>query len=53
MREKKGITILDEEMGLLQSVYEILDIIADSDGVIATSHLDLHESKVLVEEARR
>lgn len=50
---KKGITILDEEMALLQSVHEILDITADANAAIATSHLDLLESKVLVEEAKR
>jgi hypothetical protein len=50
---KKGITILDEERRLLPSVHEILDVIADADAVIATSHLDVEESKALVSEARR
>jgi hypothetical protein len=48
-----GITILDEEGDLVSSVHEILDVIADADAAIATSHLDIEESKALIEEARR
>jgi hypothetical protein len=51
--EKKGITILDEEQRLLPSVHEILDLIADADAAIATSHLDVEESKALILEARK
>lgn len=50
---KTGITVLDEEGGLLPSVHEILDLIADADAVVATSHLTGEESKALVLEARR
>lgn len=50
---KKGITILDEDRRLRPSVHEILDVIADADAAIATSHLDVEESKALVSEARR
>ena len=50
---KKVITILDEDRELLPNVHEILDVIADADAAVATSHLDLEESKALVAEARR
>jgi hypothetical protein len=50
---KKGITVLEKEGDLLPSVHEILDVIADADAAIATSHLDLEESRALVSEARR
>lgn len=49
----RGITILDEDGNLVQSVHEILDVTADADAAIATSHLDIQESRALVEEARR
>lgn len=47
----KGITILDEDENLKHEVGEILDIVSSHDAVIGTSHLDIAESKVLVEEA--
>jgi hypothetical protein len=50
-RDAPGITILDEG-GLKPEIGQILDIVADHDAVIATSHLDLEESKALVREAR-
>jgi hypothetical protein len=50
---KKGITILDEESKLVHPVHEILDVISDANAVIATSHLNLEETKALVAEARR
>jgi len=50
---KTGITVLDEEGGLLPSVHEILDVIADADAAVATSHLDVEESKALVSESRK
>jgi hypothetical protein len=48
-----GITVLDEEGELLPSVHEVLDVVADADAAVATSHLDLEESRALVGEARR
>lgn len=48
-----GITIFDEEGSLVHSVHEILDVIADADAAVATSHLDVQESKALIEEATR
>jgi len=50
---KTGITILDEERKLLPSIHEILDVIAGADAAIATSHLNIEESKALVVEARK
>jgi hypothetical protein len=52
-KNAKGITILDEEGKLKHQVKEIIDIISDHDAAIASSHLDVDESKVLVEWARR
>jgi hypothetical protein len=49
----KGITILDERGKIKHEVGMILDIISDYDAVLETSHLDVSESKVLVEEARK
>ncbi len=51
--EAEGITILDEDGGLDPRVGRILDLIAEADAAIATSHLDFEESKALVEEASR
>jgi hypothetical protein len=48
-----GITILDSEGKLFPRVHEILDVIADADAAVATSHLNLNESRALVKEARR
>ena len=48
-----GITILDEDRNLVPSVHEIFDVIADADAAVATSHLDVEESRALIEEARR
>lgn len=50
---KLGITILDKDRELLPRVHEILDLIADADAAIATSHLNVEESKALVSESRR
>ena len=52
-RNTEGISILEDDGKLKPEVGQILDIIADYNAVIATSHLDLEESKALVLEARR
>ena len=49
----EGITVFDDEGGLDPRVGQILDLVADADAAIATSHLDFEESKALIEEARR
>jgi hypothetical protein len=51
--EAGGITILDEEGRLDARVKEIIELAAEADAVIATSHLSVEEAKRLVEEARR
>jgi hypothetical protein len=50
--DAKGITIL-EDGRLDPKVGQILNLVADADAAIATSHLSVEESKALVEEARR
>jgi hypothetical protein len=52
-REATGITILDDDGKPKPEIGQILDVVADHDAAIATSHLDLEESKALVREARR
>jgi hypothetical protein len=49
----EGITVFDDGGGLDPRVGQILDLVADADAAIATSHLDFEESRALVEEARR
>ncbi len=49
----QGIAILDGEGTLDPRVGQILDLVAEADAAVATSHLDFEESKALVEEARR
>ncbi len=51
--EARGIAILDGEGTLDPRVGQILDLVAEADTAVATSHLDFEESKALVEEARR
>lgn len=49
----EGITILDKDGRLLPPVYEILDLIADANAAIATSHLSPEESRILIEAAAK
>ena len=51
-RDAPGITILDDGK-LKPEIGQILDIVADNDAAIATSHLNNEESRALVQEARR
>ncbi len=48
---QKGISVLSEEGTLLPVVYEILDLIKDSEAVLATGHLSPKETKILAEAA--
>ncbi|WP_035101338.1 DUF6282 family protein [Aneurinibacillus terranovensis] len=48
---QKGITILSEDGNLLPVIYDILDLIKDSESVLATGHLSPLETKILVKEA--
>jgi hypothetical protein len=49
--QQKGITIFAEDGSVLPVVYDIIDLIKDSDTVLATGHLSPKETKVLVELA--
>ncbi len=52
-KDAEGISVLDSEGKLKPEIGQILDIVADQKATIATSHLNLEESKALVQEARR
>ncbi|MEM3703601.1 MAG: DUF6282 family protein, partial [Candidatus Bathyarchaeia archaeon] len=48
----KGIYILNDHGELLPEVVEILGLIADANAILATSHLSVEESEILVKEAK-
>lgn len=48
---QKGITILSDDGKIVPVVYDIIDLIKDSDAVLATGHLSPIETKALVELA--
>jgi Family of unknown function (DUF6282) len=48
-----GVTVLDEGGKLKEEACTILDLIAEADACLATGHLSLEESRLLVDEARR
>ncbi len=48
----RGITILDENGGILPAVASILEIVAHKDVILATGHLSLRETLALVSAAR-
>jgi hypothetical protein len=50
---KKGISILNQEGKLLPKVKEILDMIAQADIILGTSHCSAEESRILIDEAFR
>jgi len=50
---EKGISVLDSEGQLLPPVKEILDMIAEADIILGTSHCSSEESRVLIDEAFR
>jgi len=50
---EKGISILDSEGKLLPAVKEILDMIAEADIILGTSHCSAEESRTLIDEAFR
>jgi hypothetical protein len=47
----QGIHLLDEDGGLKEEVYPILDLIAKAEVVLATGHISIEEAKTLVREA--
>lgn len=50
---EKGLSILDREGNLLPAVKEILDMIAEANIILGTSHCSAEESRVLIDEALR
>ncbi|MCE5263384.1 MAG: phosphotriesterase-related protein [Deltaproteobacteria bacterium] len=50
---EKGISVLDDEGRLLPAVKEILDMIAQADIILGTSHCSEEESRILIDEAFR
>lgn len=51
-KEMKGIYILNSEGKIIPEVYEVLDLIADADIILGTSHLSLEEIFALVKVAK-
>jgi hypothetical protein len=50
---EKGISILDREGKLVPAVKEILDMIAEANIILGTSHCSAEESRILIDEAFR
>ena len=50
---ERGVTILDQDEKLLPAMKEILDMIAEANIILGTSHCSLQESRILVDEAFR
>ncbi len=50
---KGGISVLDEAGNLVPQMDEILDMIAEANIILGTSHLSYEETKVLVDRARQ
>lgn len=50
---EKGIPILDQGEKLLPAVKEILDMIAEANIILGTSHCSAEESRILIDEAFR
>ena len=50
---EKGISILDQEGKLVPAVKEILDMIAEANIILGTSHCSAEESRILIDEAFR
>jgi hypothetical protein len=51
--DTEGICILNEDSSLKEEVYPIFRKIAEYDGVLATGHIDIKETKTAVREASR
>ncbi len=51
-RRIEGITVLDEKGEIKPEVYEILDLVAESDIILSTGHLSPEESLKLIKAAR-
>lgn len=53
LRKPKPLTVLDEHGALLDTVREILDMIAEHDAILSSGHLHVAEIWPLFEEARK
>lgn len=53
LRKPKPLTVLDDDGNLLDSVKEILDLIATHDAILSSGHLHVAEIRPLFEEARQ
>jgi hypothetical protein len=50
---EKGITVIDKDGKLLPVVNEILEMVAEADIILSTSHLSMKEQRLVVREARK
>ena len=50
--KEKGITVFDEKGGLIPEVYEVIDLIAEADIMLATGHLSIPEAKAVIKAAK-
>lgn len=48
-----GVTILDENGQVTKETHTLLDIVAENDVALATGHLSLNETRLLLDEARK
>ena len=53
LRKPKPLTVLDDNGALLDSVREILDMVAEHDAILSSGHLHVAEIWLLFEEARK
>jgi hypothetical protein len=49
---EKPITVFDDKGKLLHEVYEVIDLIADADIVLATGHLSIPEARAVLKAAK-
>jgi len=49
---EKPITVLDEKGHLLPEVYDVIDLIAAHDMILATGHLTISEVRLVVKTAK-
>ncbi len=49
---EKPITVLDEKGGLIPQVYDVIDLIAAHDIILATGHLAIPESRLVISAAK-
>jgi len=50
--EEKPITVFDSKSHLLPEVYEVIDLIAQADIVLATGHLSIPEARAVIKAAK-